>query len=484
MRTLLQGGWVVGFDGSHHELIPDGVVVYEGDRIVHVGRRFEGRADRTIDARGKLVSPGLVNTHIHADTNARHALFLDHTKTDYFGQNFVAYSAGTRATRGPRKRVDVGSKYGFWAALRGGATTVLDVGVRGVDPAAFVEMVGALGVRAYLGPSFRDADYRLDEEGRIQWVWSETAGADGLREAVAFVRAHHGTHGDRIRGFLYPGQVDTTTPDLLRATKRAAADLGVGIQLHAAMNLVEFHRVLRERQRTPLQYLDEIGFLGPEVILGHCVFHAGHSWAHYPYVDDLAILAASGASVAHAPSKYAKMGIALESFDRYRARGITMTLGTDSYPEDLVGEMRLAALMSRLADGSFRSGEAREVYDAATVGGARALGRDDIGRLAPGAKADLIVVDLRRPHYGGVRDPITSLVECGSGSDIERVVVDGETLLEDGRATRFDEGALLDDVQRASEELWRGVAEWRPMGQTVDDVAPLSYPLRGEGGRG
>ena len=82
MRTLIQGGWVVGFDGAHHELIRDGVVVYEDDRIIHVDKRFDGRADRTIDARGKLVSPGFVNCHLHAGTNAPHVFMADNLKSD------------------------------------------------------------------------------------------------------------------------------------------------------------------------------------------------------------------------------------------------------------------------------------------------------------------------------------------------------------------------------------------------------------------
>ena len=478
MRTLIRGGWVVAFSGGGHELIRDGAVVYEGDRIVHVGHRFDGRADRTIDAPGMLVSPGLINTHVHAATNARSALFLDATRADYFGMNFVSYQAGLRGAKQPPRSVEVDARFGYWAAVRGGATTILDVGIRGYPLDEYAALVGALGVRAYAGPGFRDAGYVFDAEGRVEWEWTPGAGLAGLERAKAWIAANHGSHHDRLRGMLYPGQVDTTTPETLAATKVAARELGVGIQLHAALNQREFQSVLRERNETPLQYLRTIGFLGPEVILGHCVFHAGHSWAHYPYADDLALVAASGASVSHSPSKYAKMGLALESFSAYRARGINLALGTDTYPQDLIAEMRLAGLMTRWVDGSFRTGAPRDVYDAATLGGARALGRDDLGRLAPGAKADLILVDLAQAHHGAVRDPIASLVECGSGTDVRTVIVDGETLLDDGKAVRFDEAALLRAVQTAGERIWRTVPEWRPKGQTVDDVAPMSYRVR------
>ena len=102
MRTILQGGWVVGYAGGGHELIPNGCVVFEDDRVVHVGATFDGPVDRRIDAAGKLVSPGLVNCHLHAATNAGQAVFLDGLKADYFGSNFVGYVAPRRGTAMPR----------------------------------------------------------------------------------------------------------------------------------------------------------------------------------------------------------------------------------------------------------------------------------------------------------------------------------------------------------------------------------------------
>ena len=140
--------------------------------------------------------------------------------------------------------------------------------------------------------------------------------------------------------------------------------------------------------------------------------------------------------------------------------------------------MRLAALACRWVEGSFLAGKPKDVFHAATLGGAKAVGRDDLGRLAPGAKADLLVIDLRQVHFGAVRDPIKSLVEGGSQKDIETVIVDGETLVEDGRPTRIDEAALLDQVQEAGDAYWGTLPQWRAKGQTIDDVSPMSYPVR------
>ena len=481
MRTLIQGGWVVGFDGRGHELIPDGCVVFEGDRVLHVGRAFEGTVDRRIEGRGTLISPGFINCHLHAATNAGQATFLDGLKADYFGTNFIGYAAPRRGALPPRAgdRADLAGTYGLWSALRAGATTILDVGTMPGGPAAFTKIAGDLGVRAYLGPGFRSADY-VFEGDRVTWAWDEAKGKAGLERAVTYVKEYDGAYNGRIRAMIYPGQMDTCTVELLREARRWADELGVPVQFHAAMNLREFHRILEQHGKTPIELLHSIGFLKPRTGLGHCVFHNGHSWCRYPYGDDLKRLADTGVTVVHAPYKYAKMGIMLESFERYRARGINIAIGTDTYPQDVVHEMRWASLMCRMADGSFRVGQARDVFDAATLGGAHHLGRDDIGRLAPGAKADIIVVDLRQTHYGAVHDPIKSLVECGSGRDVETVIVDGVALIESGKPTRLDEPALLTAVQAEGERLWHAVPEWHWSGKPLDEIVPPSYPLRGD----
>lgn len=480
MRTLIQGGWVVGFDGGSHQLIQNGTVVFEDDRLLHVGHRFEGAVDRTIDAGGKLISPGLINCHLHAAVNASQTtLIADDGKLDYFGSNFIGYAFPRIDALPPGRLSDpaLAATYGIWSAVRGGATTILDVGGMPGGRNAFTEKVGNLGVRAYLGLGFRSAEYRFEGD-RIRWIWDEAKGIEGLALAIEFVKKYDGAHNGRIRAMLYPGQLDTCTLDLLRAARRAADELDVPMQLHAAMNHREFHKILEQYGKTPIDLLNSIGFLKPRTGLGHCVFHNRHSWCHYPHGDDLDLLADSGATVVHAPYKYAKMGITFESLARYRAAGINIAIGTDTYPQDMIHEMRWAALMSRMADENFTVGKPRDVFDAATLGGAAHLGRDDLGRLTAGAKADIVVVDLQQMHYGAVYDPIASLVECGSGSDVEMVIVDGEILVENGKAVRFDEAAMLREVQAEGERMWNLVPEWHWSGKKIGEIVPMSYPVR------
>jgi len=277
VRTLIQGGWVVGFDGRAHQLLRDGTLVYERDRVLHVGQRFEGQVDQTIDARGMLVMPGLINTHLHLGTNAAHTFFLDETKADYFGANFYAYSVPRRGATDARAatRADVEQMYGLWAAIRGGATTILDIGSR--NAADLVRVIGDVGARVYMGPPFKSFSYTFDEAGRIQLDPDTESGLAGLKRAVAFATEHDGAHDGRLRCLLYPAQLDTCSVELLKATRRADDENGLRISIHAAMNIVEFQHILREHGNTSLQLLHVIGFLRHDVLLGHCVFHANHS---------------------------------------------------------------------------------------------------------------------------------------------------------------------------------------------------------------
>lgn len=480
MRTCIQGGYIVGFDGKSHEILKDGLVVIEDDKIAYVGFSYDGRVDRTIDARGKLICPGFINTHIHANSNVGDYFLNDPGKTDYFGSNYLTYLTPRKGAKGPvgLDKAGVGGKFGLIQAIKNGSTTIQIYGGGAGDGDRFVEMVGELGLRAYFAPSYRNVNFYYEETGALRYVWDDEVGKKGLEEAVGFIKKHQGKYNGRVQGMLFPRQPDTCTPHILKKTKELARELGVGIQIHAAINLIEFHEILMKYGKTPIAFLHSLGFLGPEVILGHCVFLNGHSWTVLPRGNDLALIANSGASVSHCPFKYAKFGIALESFDRYLAAGINMSLGTDSFPFDMINEMRTASLACRFAERDYLAGSYRDVFNAATVGGARALGRDDLGKLTGGAKADILIVNIQKIDYGAIFDPIKALVEYGAGRDIETVMIDGKIVVEKGGFAGVDEAALLAAVQEASETIWKKVPEWDFMGRTAEQISPWAYPLR------
>jgi 5-methylthioadenosine/S-adenosylhomocysteine deaminase len=480
MKTLIQGSYVVGFDGKEHEIIKDGVVIFDGNRIEYVGKEHSQPVDKKIDAKGCLVSPGFIDTHFHSGINASDYILNDSSKTDYFASNYLAHGGPTRegAHAAHLKDVDVGQRFSLIHVLKSGVTTTFEIGGPGSEPERYVDMVDQVGIRCATGPSYKNVSFFHDRDGRLEYDWDDARGTEGLNQAGDFAKKFKGACNGRMTTMLFPGHVDSCTPALLKDTKKAAKDAGVRIQIHATINLFEFHTVMRRERCTPIELLDKIGFLDPEVSLSHCIFIGGHSWLAYPYGDDLKIIADSGASVAYSPLKYLKLGITMESFDRYRRAGVNMGIGTDTFPKDIISDMRYAALASRVAEKSFMAGHPRDVFNAVTLGGAKMLGRDDLGRLQKGAKADITIVNLRDVAFGAVRDPIRSLMETAVSRDVRTVIVDGEMLVDNGKYLRLNEAELLDKVQVQGEQVWDSVPKWHWSGKGIDEVVPPSFKIK------
>jgi len=493
MRTLVRGGWIVGFAAGTHTLVPDGVVVFKDDRIVHVGPRFDGAVDREIDARDKLVSPGFIDTHVHSGHRASHRLITDTGRPDYFGQPFFEISVpreGTRVGGDPRYArpdqpgADAGSRllatFTVAELLRNGVTTFMEFGSQRRVQEALLPEVERLGIRGYLGAGYDSGRWVGAAGGRLTRVVDEAAGQREFEAAIEFVRRVDGGAGGRVRGLLAPREVETCSLDLLRATRKAADDLGMPIVIHAAYNVHEFFQIVTEHRMTPIELLDSLGFLGRDVTIGHGNLIAENRLLSYSGGRDLEIMGSRGVTVSHCPVNIARRGRSLDSWPRYRAAGVNLALGTDTYPRDLIMQMRIASYSGKVVTHDLFAASAAEVFTAATLGGARALGRDDLGRLAPGAKADLVIIDLSGGdtlRFGPVRDPIKSVVECGIGDDVETVIVDGVVRMRERAIPGVDLAALRGEAQAAGEDVWARLPEWDALGRTAEQMSPWSFPL-------
>lgn len=482
MRTKLQGGVVVGFDGHSHVLIRNGVVVWEDDRIVFVGKAFDQPVERTLQAPDRLIIPGLINLHWHAGVRANWRLISDHGHPQFFGAGFPNTEAGRRqATYAMSEaEAETAATLNVLELLAGGCTTLVEVGAPALLVQHLARQVERFGVRAYLGPGYRSASHYRDAAGVVQYDWDEAAGQKGLEAACRFIHDYHGKANGRLHGMLFPLQVDTCSRELLQATRQAAEELRVPVQIHTAQNLLELHQVLRTYGCTPVELLAEAELLGPGTTLGHCIMVSGHPQAHYPDGHDLDLIAAAQANVAHCPVSLGRRGMHLHHLSGYLARGINVGLGTDIHPFDLIREMRDAGLICKVVAESPNAGTAREVFNAATLGGATALGRQDLGRLCPGAKADLVIVNQRALHYGAVCDPIRSLVDCGVASDVETVIVDGHLVMDHRHilhAPPLD--GLLQQAQRYAEAYWAFYAHLDWNGRTAPEAFPNAFPWAG-----
>ena len=473
MRTVIEGSYIVAYDGKDHRTIENGVVVYEGNEVKYVGRQYSGAVDRRVDAKGKLVIPGLISMHTHASIPACERLLPDSGRRDFFGSGVFNCVPVSGSLGGLDEEPAVGAKFAIADAVRHGCTTLVEIGGIGNDH--LLSMVGEIGVRAYVGPGFRSAKWSVTRDGKFEYVWDEENGFKGLEQAVSFIQKNQGAYGGRILGMLYPMQVDTCSADLLRKTKEEAKRLGAKIQIHAAQNLFEFHEILRRYKKTPVRFLADVGILDENLIIAHCIFISGHSWTAYPEDSDIRLLAETGATVAHCPLVYARRGIRLESFQRYLNAGVNVTIGMDTYPRDIISEMRLASLISKVIDQDYAAASSAEVFRSATVRAAEALNRTDIGRICIGSKADIVIVEFDRLHIGPVIDPVRTLINCATGQDVDTVIIDGETIVEGGHMVKVDEETLMRDVSQAARKTWDDVPRWHWAGLKATQICPPSF---------
>jgi cytosine/adenosine deaminase-related metal-dependent hydrolase len=479
MKTLIEGGWVVAFNGRSHEVYENGAVVYDNDRIVHAGGPYTGAVDTRLTAHGMLVSPGFINTHVHTTGNGGDYMLHDMVKNDYRTSNYLSFGAPLKGKMAPPplEAVTALRTFVFLHALKHGSTTIIDVGGQRGDWEGYVRLVDELGVRVYTSPPFRDRNTFTDSQGRLYYDTDTAAGEQGLRAAVDFIRTYDGAANGRLRGMLNPAQVETCSEPLLRACTAAARDLNVPVHTHAGGNLVEFQRMLDEYRKTPVQFLADIGFLNARTLIGHGVFTTTHAWSHYPFGDDLRVLAESGATVGHCPYKYAKMAITLHSFQRYLNAGVNVAMGTDTFPMDMVAELRWASMLAKITDQNYQVGQPRDVFNAATLAACKFLQRDDLGRLAPGAKADILLIRLDHLGSAFYRDPIKALVDFGCGQDIDTVIVDGKTLVQGGSAVQVDEDAVYARARQATHRYWQQVPTWHWGGCDIDRIIPPAFPI-------
>jgi cytosine/adenosine deaminase-related metal-dependent hydrolase len=343
-----------------------------------------------------------------------------------------------------------------------------------------MKQIERFGTRGYLGPGYDSGRWVGDERGGLKRLHDPEGGLRGLNIAVEFIRKYNGALDDRIRGLLVPREVETSTIELLEKTLSFADELGVPMATHAAYSILEFHDIVREHQMTPIELLDKVGMLRTTLNIGHGNLVADNSNLNYSRARDLELMGAHKCSISHCPINIARRARTLDNWERYRAAGVNISIGSDTYPRDMIMNMRTASLMGKIMGHDYFKASAGEVFEAATLGGARSLGRDDLGRLSEGALADILIIDFSGRNslrYGPVRDPIKSLVECGVGDDIDTVIVNGRVCMENGVVPELDIAGLRSQAQLSGEHVWSTLQDWDPRGRTAEEASPWSFPL-------
>jgi len=235
--------------------------------------------------------------------------------------------------------------------------------------------------------------------------------------------------------------------------------------------------MIRRHGVTPIQWAEKLGLLGPGTILGHALFIDTHSWVRWHSKDDLRLLGDSGTAVAHCPTPFARYGHVLENFGDYLRAGVVMGMGTDCSPHNLIEEMRKASVLARIASRDIHSVDVADFLYAATAGGASALLRDDIGRLAPGKKADLVLVDLACPQMQPARDPLRGFVYHAADRAVRDVFVDGIQVVADRRVLTLDQADAAQRLSAAQERMEAAAPQRDYRRRKAEEIVPLSLPV-------
>ncbi len=473
--VLREADWVVAWDEAEqaHVYLEQADVAFRDGEIVFVGKAYAGPAARKIAGAGRMIVPGFVNVHSHPTSEPGNKGVLEELGSPRLGQSSlyefmpvfrIAPEAATAATQVAVSEL-----------LKSGVTTLVDLS--GVRP-GWADDLARTGIRAVLAPMYRSASWRTRDGNSVDYQWDEKAGERAFADALAVVDEARRHPSGRVSAILAPSQIETCTEGLLKESLQEARRRGIPLQLHAAQSIVEFNEIVRRHGVTPIEFLERIGLLGPDLVIGHGIFLNDHPQLHWPHADDFARLRASGASVAHCPTVFARRGIALNTLGRYRDAGIVVGLGTDTFPHNMIDEMRLACYAARVLAGDFRAASTAHAFDAATIGGARIVRRPDLGRIAVGCRADFSLVDTTHPYMRPVHDPLRSLVYSASERAVRDVYLEGEQVVRDGEVLTIDIEAALETLRRAQAATLATTAERDWAHRTVDEMSPRVFPVR------
>jgi cytosine/adenosine deaminase-related metal-dependent hydrolase len=440
---LVEGCQVVTMNDAR-DVVRHGAVAITGDRIVDVGKATELRARyvpaRTIGGDRFVVTPGMVNTHIHITGEPLTRGYVpDDTPFvenvfEWLCPLYSLFDAAEERTSGQLAAVEM---------LRSGTTTFLEAGtIRHLDEV--IDGLVEVGIRGRVG----------------RWVWDLPPEPSVYRQttdaAIAHLQhqldAHRSYAGGRIAAWSILVGHTTASDPLWRAAKALADEHGVGLSFHMSPAQLDPDGFVAEFGQRPMVHLADIGVLDRNVAMTHCVRIDDH---------ELGIIADTGASVAHCPTTALKVSYGITQVGKFPEmvqRGINVSIGTDGNNASNYSDLHRATY---LVAGLFKDARvdpqmfpAEKAYEMATLGGARTMLMDgEIGALVPGHKADVVLHDTDRPEWRPLLNVVNQLVWSADGRGVHTVLVDGKVVVEDGHCTTIDEERLWADAQRMGESI-------------------------------
>ena len=430
--TLLRNAFIYTGD-ARHTCFAQGALLISQGRLRWVGEESQSLAApqaRVVDLGGRVVMPGLINTHTHGGLSL-HRGCCDSGNLFQWAQTLAPFTS-------PLTLED--NRWGCYQAVlemvRGGVTTACDCTRYGAG--LFGSVAAEVGMRS-LGGALANSP-SLRPNGRPNWPLA-------LEETQQAMAEQSGD--GRCRFYLGAHSPYSCTPELLVEVKQAAKRLGLPFVIHAAESQEEVAIVQSRYGRRPIEHLHHLGVLDAQTILAHGV------WLDEGEIE---LLAETGASVSHNPISNAKLASGIAPVMALRARGVPVGLGTDSMlsnnAQNLFQEMKFAVLLQRAHRLDGHALSARDALAMATREGAQVLGwQSEIGSLEPGKEADLVILDMEHPLGLTPERVLSDLVFTAGPQHIHAVMVHGDIIFEQGRFTRIDEKQIRDQIQRHGQTL-------------------------------
>jgi 5-methylthioadenosine/S-adenosylhomocysteine deaminase len=412
---LIKNGIVVTMDKDRRVLKNFSVSITDG-RIEEIAEEIKGEADFVLDAKNKIVMPGLINAHTHLAMTLFRGIADDVPLMKWLQEEIWPVEGLLEG-----RHVYAGSLLGCLEMIKSGTTCFNDMYFFTDEVARSIEESGMRGVLSHAMFDFGD----------------ESKAKDMLKKGKANIRKYRGK--GRVRTFFGPHAPYTCSEELLIKTKKMADRYKTGIHIHVAETEEEVKNSKKERGKRPFEYLDSIGFLGENVLTAHS------TWASK---KEIKILKKRKVKIAHNPVSNMKIACGVAPVPEYLENGVTVSLGTDGAASnnclDMFDDMKVCALIHKINTRNASVVPAERVLEFATINGAIALGMgDEIGSIEVGKVADIILVSLDRPNLIPLTNPISHLVYSAKGCDVDTVVVDGRVLMENRELRTLDEEEVM-----------------------------------------
>jgi 5-methylthioadenosine/S-adenosylhomocysteine deaminase len=416
-------------DGT--KAIQKGLIAIKDDTILYIGTQASAppiKAERIIEGHGKVAIPGLINCHTHSPMTLFRGLAENQRLSKWLTTTIWPLEAKLRS-----EDVYDGALLGCLEMIKSGTTCFADMYFHEEMVAEAVEKAG---LRAVLAPGILE-------------VGNKKLGENLLEKSLETAQKYQGYAGGRVGIRFGPHAAYTCSPELLKKVREKSSAFNVGIHIHLAESVEMANEVKEKYGLTEAQLLESIGFLGPDVLAAHAI---------YLSEKEMEILAKQGVKVSYNPIANIKFAHGVAKVKDLSNLGVTVGIGTDGPASnnilDMFESMKFAILLQKLIYGDPTVFTAHSVLEMATLGGARALGLEEkVGSLEAGKKADIVLIDFKKPHLTPTHDIYTNVVYSARGSDVETVIVDGTILMENRKLITLNEEDTINKAQKTASDL-------------------------------